>query len=62
MNIICILDRNKADMLKAKGFNYQVSEIDNKIVYKFMNTPELEICLNGDFSNQEYFSLPYMNF
>lgn len=62
MNIICILESDKADMLKAKGFNYQIGEIDNKTVYKFMNTPELEICLNSDFSNQEYFSLPYMNF
>ena len=62
MNIICILDKDKADVLKAKGFNYQVAEIDNKTVYKFMSTPELETYLNGNFSSQEYFSLPYMNF
>lgn len=62
MNIICILDKDKADILKTKGFNYQVTEIDNKTVYKFMNTPELETYLNSNFSNQEYFSLPYMDF
>lgn len=62
MNIICILNTNKADILKAKGFNYHKTKIDNKTVYKFMNTPELEIYLNSNFSNQDFFSLPYENF
>ncbi len=62
MNIVCILDKNKADILKSKGFNYQIAIIDNKTVYKFVKTPELERYLNSNFSNQEYFNIPYMNF
>lgn len=62
MNIVCILDKNKTDILKSKGFNYQIAIIDNKTVYKFVNTPELERYLNSNFSNQEYFNVPYMNF
>lgn len=62
MNIICILDKNKADLLESMGFNYQIAIIDNKTVYKFVNTPELERYLNSNFSNQEYFNIPYMNF
>lgn len=62
MNIICVLDKGKADILESKGFNYQIAIIDNKTVYKFVNTPELERYLNSNFSNQEYLNVPYMNF
>lgn len=62
MNIICVLDKGKANILESKGFNYQIAIIDNKTVYKFVNTPELERYLNSNFSNQEYFNVPYMNF
>lgn len=62
MDFICILDKTKADLLKSKGFNYQLSEIDSKTVYKFLNTPELKTYLNSNFSSREYFVIHYMNY
>lgn len=62
MDFVCVLDKTKAELLKSKGFNYTITEIDNKTVYKFLNTPEMKTCLNSNFSNQEYFVIPYMNF
>ena len=62
MGTINFLSKEQADKLSALGFKYQTSVIDGKTVYKFLNTPELESYLNSNFSNQEYFVLPYMNF
>lgn len=55
-NIIIVPDKSKADELVAVGFKYTLRKIsDNKTVYQFMRTPELEKYLKGNFSKQEFF-------
>ena len=55
MNIINIIEKPKADELLALGFKYKEKKVQDKIVYKFIGTPELIACLNGKFSKQDYF-------
>lgn len=55
MNIINIIEKPKADELLALGFKYKEKKVQDKIVYEFVGTPELIACLNGKFSNRDYF-------
>lgn len=62
MDIICIIDKSKADELQSKGFQYIPSQIQNQIVYQFVKTPELDNCLNSNYSKQDFFISKNLNF
>lgn len=55
MKVINIVDKSKADELVAKGFHYSEVNVKNKMVYQFVETPELLNFLNGRFSKQDFF-------
>lgn len=62
MDIICIIDKSKADELQLKGFQYIPSQIQNQIVYQFVKTPKLDNCLNSNYSKQDFFISKNLNF
>jgi len=55
LNIICILDKSKVDILANLGFKYVEKEIDNKKVYQFLETTELMKELNSKFDMSSFF-------
>lgn len=61
MNIINILDRSKADELSALGFNYKEKQVQDKIVYEFIGTPDLIQTINVKFSKQDFFMSRTLN-
>ena len=62
MNIICIIDKSKADELQSRGFQYIPLQIQNQIVYQFVKTPELDNCINNNYSKQDFFISKNLNF
>lgn len=54
MNIVYILDKDKADKLKSLGFKYIEKEIDNKKAYQFFGTAELMKELNSNFEDSSF--------
>lgn len=62
MDIICFVDKKKADDLKSRGFNCIEQTANNGIIYQFVKTPELETYLDGKFSNQDFFVNKSLNF
>ncbi len=60
---INIFDKVKADELKSLGFNYITQRIsDDKLVYVFINSPELAEILNTRFAANDYFVGRTLNF
>ena len=55
MNLVCFVDKNKADELQTKGFAYVMTQADNRTVYQFIKTPELEKYLASHYSAKDYF-------
>ena len=62
MNIICIIDKSKADELQSKGFQYIPSKIQNQTIYQFVKTPELDDYLSNNYSKQDFFICKNLNF
>ena len=62
MDIICIIDKSKADELQSRGFQYIPLQIQNQIVYQFVKTPELDNCINNNYSKQDFFISKNLNF
>lgn len=62
INLINILDKNKADYLNSKGFSYLIKRIDKKTVYQFVGTEEFLKVLNSNYDKGSFFIQKYMNF
>lgn len=62
MNVINILDKSKAAELAAMGFHYKEKNVQDKIVYEFIGTPDLIQTVNGKFSKQDFFVSRTLNF
>lgn len=60
--IICFIDKTKADDLMMRGFNCVEQTAANGIIYQFVKTPELETYLNGKFSERDFFIGKTLNF
>lgn len=55
MNLVCFVDKNKADELQIKGFVCTMTKVNNRTVYQFIKTPELEEYLASHYSAKDYF-------
>ncbi|HJF39356.1 MAG TPA: hypothetical protein K8V91_00400 [[Clostridium] spiroforme] len=62
MKIINIIDKKKADYLKSLGFKCIQSNIDNRIIFQFIEEPKLIQELNSNFEESSYFYTQNMNF
>ncbi len=62
MDIVCIVDKSKADELLAKGFQYTECKVSNGVVYQFIKTPELDSYLNCNYSSRDFFINKNFNF
>lgn len=62
MRLINVLNKEKADELKALGFDYQEIQIDDQTVYQFIESKELIDELSSKFEERSFFISPYMNF
>lgn len=62
MDIVCIIDKSKADELWAKGFKYTECKVSNGVIYQFIKNPELDNYLNSNYSNRDFFINKYFNF
>lgn len=62
MRLINVLNKEKADELKALGFDYQKIQIDSQTVYQFIESKELIDELSSKFEERSFFISPYMNF
>ncbi len=62
MNIICFLDKNKAENLKKLGFHYNEQNVDDKVLYAFVGTPELIQVIAKNFAKGDYCINKTMNF
>ena len=62
MRLINVLNKEKADELKALGFDYQEIQIDSQTVYQFIESKELIDELSYKFEERSFFISPYMNF
>ena len=62
MNLIKILDSNKANELTKLGFKYTKEKIDDKTCYVFVETNDLIKQLNTSFSKNDFFIDKTMNF
>lgn len=62
MRLINVLNKEKADELKALGFDYQEIQIDSQPVYQFIESKELIDELSSKFEERSFFISPYMNF
>lgn len=64
LTTINIIDKDKAEELKNLGFKYSTQRVsDDKLVYVFINTPDLMKVLNGKFSqNKDFYIGKTLNF
>lgn len=62
MDVICIIDKTKADNLSNMGFSYIAQQVENTTIYQFIKTPELERYINSNYSNREFFINKNLNF
>lgn len=61
-NIICVIDKKKADELIALGFKCTPQKVQNGTIYQFMKSPELDKYIASVFSNQDFFINNNMTF
>ena len=53
---INILSKEKADTLLSMGFKYTEQKIgNNRIVYSFIDTPEIRNVVLGNFASHEFY-------
>lgn len=62
MRLINVLNKEKADELKTLGFDYREIQIDDQMVYQFIESKELIDELSSKFEERSFFISPYMNF
>ena len=62
MRLINVLNKEKADELKAHGFDYREIQIDSQTVYQFIECKELIDELSSKFEECSFFISSYMNF
>ena len=62
MNLIKILNPDKADELTKLGFKYTKEKIKDKTCYVFVETKDLMKQLNTSFSKNDFFIDKTMNF
>lgn len=62
MRLINIIDEQHAERLKSLGFKYIEKNIDNKVVFQFIEEPELIKELNSNFEEGSYFYTNNMTF
>lgn len=56
MQTINVLDKAKAEELKALGFRYTEKRIgDGKTVYVFLNSPETMKAVTAKFTNNDFY-------
>lgn len=53
VKMINFIDKNKAELLRAKGFNYKENLVGDTTVYTFVGTPDLLNVLNCNFSEKD---------
>ena len=58
-----VLDKDKAEELRKLGFRYFEQRVsDNKLIYVFINSPELSKVLNTKFSRDDFYIGKTLNF
>lgn len=62
MNLIKILNHDKAEELAKLGFKYTKEKIEDKTCYVFVETNDLIKQLNVSFSKNDFFIDKTMNF
>lgn len=62
MKMFNVLEKDKAEELKAKGFKYQENKIGDTTVYTFLESEELVSYLNSNFSKETFFISKFMTF
>lgn len=62
MRLINIIDEQHAERLKSLGFKCIEKNIDNKVVFQFIEEPELIKELNSNFEEGSYFYTNNMTF
>lgn len=62
MRLINIIDKQYAERLKSLGFKCIEKNIDNKVVFQFIEEPELIKELNSNFEEGSYFYTNNMTF
>lgn len=62
MRLINIIDKQYAERLKSLGFKCIEKSIDNKVVFQFIEEPELIKELNSNFEEGSYFYTNNMTF
>lgn len=62
MNLVKILNTDKANKLVALGFKYTKEKIEDKTCYVFVQTDGLMKQLNSSFSKNDFFIDKTMNF
>ena len=63
MGSIIFLDKNKAEILKSKGFAYiKSTSSDGKELYKFIDTIEIRNILSSEFDKNDFIISRTVNF
>jgi hypothetical protein len=62
MNLIKIVNPNKAKELMNLGFTYTKEKLEDKDIYVFIQSDEIYKYLKNNFSKQDYFIDKRMNF
>lgn len=62
MRLINIIDKHHAERLKSLGFKCIEKNIDSKVVFQFIEEPELIKELNSNFEEGSYFYTNNMTF
>lgn len=63
MNVVNVLDKDKAEFLRKAGFNFVEQRVsDDKLVYAFIGTPELVNVLTKNFAKNDFYFSKTLNF
>lgn len=62
MEFINVLNKSIALELEKKGFKFWVQELNDRLVYSFIRTPQLINALTSKYSAEDFFISKTMNF
>ena len=62
MNLIRLIDKEKADMLSAIGFPYREEDVSGHTTYCFWETTEIILELKKHYSSHDYLISKIINF
>ena len=62
MRLINVLNKEKADELKAHGFDSREIQLDSQTVYQFIESKEVIDALSSKFEECSFFISSYMTF